>query len=164
MNHSKYSLAILELHNSDIHGINIHNPDSSWYHVTAIFKYNNIYGQETLEFWREQFETYTDLFCSFADGIIYDGNFGNYRINHPTIRNYKTLFYNYQNMNYSPIFTWAIAEIIETNDGVLFGIDKTVYLKLFQRKFLNYLRKRNSQFKKMANPKFLMRRECGKKS
>jgi hypothetical protein len=83
------------------------------------------------------------------------------RLRHPHIRNYNAFIIQYTNMNLSPVLMLSIFDYFEDEDGVMHAIDKTCYLRIFQKKVRKYLQKQRVIFNKMANPKYLLKRECG---
>lgn len=143
---SKYSLCIFEPYFSVFHG--------PWEQRNLPNKYNGMFicqhTIELFEFYHEQ-DDLQELIYHFENWIHYARQ--NYHINHPVIEN----FWKLHGKKY--FCQLNIAKTYEAESGELICIPKTFWLRIFQKKWRNYIAKKRKLIQKRKNPKELLYRQ-----
>tara|TARA_B100000519_G_C14117588_1_gene378847 strand:- start:388 stop:858 length:471 start_codon:yes stop_codon:yes gene_type:complete len=136
---SKYSLCIIEPYFSVFHG--------PWERRNLPSKYNGTFICqhiiELFDFYHEQ-EDLQELIYHMENWIRFAQQ--NYSINHPIIEN----FWKLHNKKY--FCQLNIAKTYETETGELMCILKTFWIRIFQRKFRNYIAKKKKIILMRKNP------------
>lgn len=142
---SNYSLCIIEPYFSAFHG--------PWERRNLPSKNNGTFICqhiiELFDFYHEQ-EDVQELIYHMENWIRFAQQ--NYRMNHPIIEN----FWKLHNKKY--FCQLNIAKTYETETGELMCILKTFWIRIFQRKFRNYIAKKKKIISMRKNPKQLFYR------
>ena len=141
---SKYNLGLVEIINPQLHGSYFNYDD--WLNTHYLTFESDV---DVSDFYSGQLKSDMDyLNNEIKENIV--NMFQNTSIMHPNIRNYKKIV---SKLNYVSL---EIIETIEINpenslDSTTVAIKKTFWLRIFQRKWKEYYRKKLSFMKSLKN-------------